>query len=144
MRNETDPYAPPKAHDEPAGTKRLSRNAWVLAYLISVAAPFVCLRIERAISTFQCILGVLAGLLVHVGMIPVLAKTEGMAIQPFLLVLCMMGYYLIVLWQYRAGHAVSLWSEDAERQWRTAGRFFGGFIGIALAAMVVLFFLRRK
>jgi hypothetical protein len=122
----------------------VSRNAWVLAYLISVAAPFVCLRIDRAISTFHCILGVLAGLLVQVGTIPLLAKTEGKPIQPFLLVLCMMGYYLIVLWQYRAGHAASLWSEDAERQWRKAGWFFGGFIGIALAAMVLLFLLRRQ
>jgi hypothetical protein len=144
MRNESDPYAPPLTRDEPQTTKRLSRNAWVLAYLISVAAPFVCLRIERAISTFQCILGIVAGLLVHVGTIPLLAKTEGKPIQPVLLVLCMTGYYLIVLWQYRAGHAVSLWSEDAERQWRTAGRFFGGFIGIGFAAVLFLFLLRGR
>ena len=116
----------------------------MLAYLISVAAPFVCLRIERAISTFQCILGVLAGLLVHVGMIPVLGRTEGDPLQPFLLVLFMTALYLIVLWQYLAGHAVSLWSENAERQWRTAGRFFGGFIGIAFAAILFLFLLRRQ
>lgn len=143
MRHEPNPYAPPATVDEPPSKGRLSKNAWVLSYLLSVAAPFVCLRIERAISTFQCILGVLAGLLVHVGMIPVLAKTDGKRMQPLVLVLCMAGYYLVVLWQYRAGHAAGLWSEDAERQWRKAGRFFGGFIGIAFVAMIVTFLLRR-
>jgi hypothetical protein len=137
MRNESDPYAPPLTRDEPQTTKRLSRNAWVLAYLISVAAPFVCLRIERAISTFQCILGILAALLVQVGMVSILGRTEGNPLQPFLLVLFMMALYLIVLWQYRAGHATALWSEDAERQWRTAGRFFAGFIGVGLAVSMI-------
>jgi len=144
MRDESNPYAPPLARDDPASTKRLPRNVWVLAYLISVAAPFVCLRIERAISTFQCILGVVAGLLVQVGMVSILERTERNPLQPFLLVLSMVALYLIVLWQYRAGHAAALWSEDAERQWRTAGRFFAGFIGIAFAATILLFLLRGR
>ena len=143
MRDEPNPYAPPAAGDDASSKGRLSKNAWVLSYLLSVAAPFVCLRIERAISNVQCVLGVLAGLLVHVGIIPILAKTEGKPVQPLLLVLCMAGYYLIVLWQYRVGHAAGLWSEDAERQWRKAGRFFGGFIGIVFAMTIVVFLLRR-
>ena len=128
---------------EPSTPKRLSKNVWVLAYLISPALPFVCLRIERAVATSQCILGVLAALLAHVGLVSVLGGTNGEPLQIFVVLLLGVSIYLVVLWQYLAGHAASLWSAEAERQWRVAGRFFGAIIAAGLAAAILTFHLRH-
>jgi len=125
---------------ESCPARRLPLAAWVIAYLLSAPAlPFICLRIARAISTFQCILGVLAGLVVHIGLIPAMAATNGNPLQMLILLLMVTSMYLVVLWQYLAGHAVALWSESAERQWRIAGRFFGGLLGIVFALNVLTF-----
>ena len=123
--------------------KRLSKNVWILAYLISPALPFICLRIERAVSTSQCMLGVLAALLAHVGLVSVLGSTNSDPLQIFVVLLLGVSIYLIVLWQYLAGHAVSLWSAEAECQWRVAGRFFGAIIAFGLASAILTFHLRH-
>jgi hypothetical protein len=47
----------------------------------------------------------------------------GDPLQIFVEVLLGASIYLVVLWQYLAGHAVARWSAEAERQWRVAGRF---------------------
>lgn len=116
-----------------------SLAVWVLAYLFSAASfPFLCLRRARAIGNLECLLGFLCGLLVHIGPIPVLAKTEGNPMQIFVLLTTMLSLYLMVMWQYLAGRKASLWSEGALKQWRTAGIFFAGFIAFALAGAVAM------
>ena len=125
-------------------TKRLSKTVWILAYLISPAIPFVCLRIERAVSTFQCILGICAALLAQIGLISVLGGTNGNPLQIFIVLLLGVSIYLIVLWQYLAGHAAVLWSAEAERQWKTAGWFFGAIITFGLASAVLTFHLQQR
>jgi hypothetical protein len=124
--------------------RRLSKTAWIIAYLISPAAAFVCLRMKRALSSLQCIFGVLAALLVHVGVVSVLIHTNGQPLQFFIVVLLSVSLYLIFFWQYVAGHSISLWSADAERQWRLAARFFGLFLAVGLAVAVLGFHLDRS
>jgi len=124
---------------EQLAAKRLSKTIWILAYLISPAIPFACLRVERAISTLQCILGILAALLAHIGLVSVLGGTNGNPLQIFIVLLLGVSIYLIVLWQYLAGHVAALWSAEAERQWRIAGRFFGAVIAFSLALAILTF-----
>ena len=126
-----------------SSAKRLSKTAWIVAFLISPAAPFVCLRMERAISTLQCVLGALAALLVHVGLVSVLIHTNGQPLQFFIVMLLSVSLYLVFFWQYVAGHSISLWSEDAERQWRLAARFFGVFLAVGIAVAILGFHLDR-
>ena len=123
--------------------KQLPRTIWILAYLISPAATFICLRIERAVSTLECILGVIITLVVHIGLISVLGNTNRDPLQLFIELLLGASLYLIVMWQYLAGHQCSLWSKEAERQWRIAGRFFGAILFIGVAFAILGFHLRR-
>lgn len=129
--------------EQPA-IKRLSKTVWILAYLISPAIPFVCLRIERAVSTLQCILGVCAALLAQIGLVSVLGDTNGNPLQIFIELLLGVSIYLVILWQYLAGHAAALWSAEAERQWRIAGRFFGAIIAFSLASAILTFHLHPQ
>ncbi len=127
--------------NDQSNTKKLPKAAWILAYIISPAIPFACLRIERAISTLQCVLGVLAALLVHIGLVSVLVNTNDQPWQIFIVLLLGVSLYLVIVWQYLAGRAVSLWSAEAERQWTLAARFFGAFLAVGLAAAILLFHL---
>jgi len=130
--------------NESPNRRRLPKVVWILAYLISPAVPFVCLRIEGAVSTLQCALGVCAALLAHLGIISVLEGTNGNPAQIFIELLLGTSMYLIILWHYLAGHAAKLWSVEAEQQWRTAGRFFGTIIALGLALAILTFHLRPR
>ena len=114
-----------------------SLPVWVAAYfLFATVLPFLCLRRARAIGNLECVLGVMAGLLVQVGMIPVLGATDGNPMQIFVLLTMLMSFYLIVFWQFLAGKRAGLWSDKALKQWRAAGIFFACFIAFALAAAI--------
>lgn len=124
--------------------KRLPKSIWIAAYLISPAAPFVCLRLSKAIYTLHCVLGVLTALFAHIGLVSVLAHTNGQKLQIFIVLLLSESIYLVCLWQYLAGHAVSLWSAEAEYQWKLAGRIFGALIFSALIFNILIFHLFRN
>ena len=121
-----------------AGT-RLPKAIWVVAYLISPALPFVCLRVERAISTLQCVFAVVAALLAHIGLVSVLGNTNGNPLQIFIELLLGASLYLLILWQYIAGHSASLWSAKAERHWKIAGRLFGTILALGLTSAILTF-----
>ena len=114
-----------------------SKTVWVLAYFFGATSlPFLCLRRAGAIGNLECILGFMAGLLVHMGPIPVLAATDGDPAQAFVILSMGMGMYLVVMWQYLAGRRASLWSPAALKQWRLASIFFAAFLAFAFAAAV--------
>lgn len=119
-----------------------SLAVWVAAYLFSLALPFLCLRYAKAIGNMECLLGVLCGLLVHIGLIPILGATDGHPLQIFVLLLMGTSFYLVILWQYLAGRKAGLWSSNAMKQWRAAGIFFAAFLAIIFALAVTLFFLQ--
>jgi len=128
-------------HDEEYNMRSPKKAWWVLAYLISPGLPFVCLRISQAIGTFECILGVLAGLIAHIGFISILTHTNGNPLQIFTTLLMSISIFTVVMWQYLAGERAGLWSDRAKNQWRLAGRFFGGIIGIGIALNIIVFHL---
>lgn len=116
-----------------------SRPVWALAYLLGPTwLPFFCLRKANAIGNLELVLAVSCGLLAHLGLIPVLAKTEGNPMQIFVLLTTTLSFYLMVMWQYLAGRKADLWSVEALKQWRTAGIFFAGFIALALAGAIAM------
>lgn len=117
---------------------------WALAYLLSPALPFVCLRYARAIGTAECLLGMVVALATQVGLISVLGETNGEELQLFLVLQLGLSLYVVVLWQFLAGKRVGLWSPSALRQWRTAGRFFGVLIFLAHMAAIASFHLQRR
>ena len=131
--------------DDEQHLKRSPKTGWwVLAYLLSPGLPFVCLRVGRAIGTIECILGVLAGLIAHVGLVSVLAKTNGEPLQIFITLLMGVSIFTVVMWLYLAGQRAGFWSESAKKQWRLAGRFFGALIGIAIALNILAFHLKNS
>jgi hypothetical protein len=120
-----------------------SKAVWIVAYLVSPALAFVCLRYARAIGTFECICGVLGALIAQIGLVTVLGATDGDPLQIFVTVLLGLSIFVVVLWQFLAGQRAGLWSAGAQKQWRIAGRCFGGFIAVGLALGIVTFHLRR-
>jgi hypothetical protein len=120
-----------------------SKAVWIIAYLLSPALPFFCLRYARAIGTFECIVGVLAALIAHIGFVTVLGATDGDPLQIFVILLMGLSTFVIILWQFLAGQRSGLWSAGAQKQWRTAGRFFGGFLAVGIVLAIVSFHLRR-
>lgn len=119
--------------EAPPELRPLSKTVWVLAYLCSATVlPFLCLRRSRAIGNLECVLGCMAGLIVHPGIIPILARTDGDPLQIFVILSAGMGTYLMVLWQYLAGRKAGLWSPAALKEWRRAGIFFAAFLAFAL------------
>ena len=71
-----------------------------------------------------------------------LGDTNGQPLQIFVVLLFGVTTYLIILWQYLAGHAACLWSAEAERQWRQAGRFFGALLPLGLGSSILTFHLQ--
>ena len=135
----------PRNMDDDEAHKRSPQTAWwVLAYLVSPGLPFVCLRVGGAIGNIECILGVLAGLIAHLGLVSVLTQTNGEPLQIFIVLLMGVSLYSVVMWQYLAGQRSKYWTDSAKKQWRIAGRFFGGLIGIALALNIVAFHLTNN
>ena len=125
--------------------KRSPQTAWwILAYLVSPGLSFICLRVGQAIGTIECILGVLAGLIAHLGLVSVLTQTNGEPLQIFIVILMGVSLFSVVMWQYLAGQRSEFWSDNAKKQWRIAGRFFGGLIAIALALNIVAFHLTNS
>ena len=114
---------------------------WILGYLVSPGLPFICLRVARAIGTIECLLGVLAGLIAHYGLVSVLTQTNGEPLQIFIVLLMGISVLSVVMWQYLAGQRSGFWSESARGQWRIAGRFCGSVIGIALTLNIIVFHL---
>lgn len=114
-----------------------------MAYLITPALPFICLRYAKAIGTIECVCGVLVALITQIGLVTVLGATDGDPLQIFVNLHLGLSLYVVVLWQFLAGQKAGLWSADAQKQWRLAGRFFGGFIAIGLALGIASFHLRR-
>ena len=121
-----------------------SKIVWIIAYLLSPALPFLCLRYTRSIGTRECIFGVLSAFAVHLGLVTVLSATDGDPLQIFVVLLLGLSLYVIILWQFLAGQRVGLWSDGARKQWRTAGRFFGGFLAVGLTFAIATFHMRRK
>jgi hypothetical protein len=121
-----------------------SKAVWIIAYLLSPALPFLCLRYARVIGTVECILGVLGALIAHIGLVTVLGATDGDPLQIFVILLLGFSIFVIILWQFLAGQRSGLWSEGAQKQWRTAGRFFGGFLAVGMVLAIVSFHLRRN
>ena len=128
--------------DHPA-SRSPSKLVWIVAYLITPALPFVCLRYARAIGTIECVCGVLVALIAQIGLVTVLSATNGNPLQIFVNILFGLSLFVVVLWQFLAGQKAGLWSANAQKQWRLAGRFFGGFIAIGLALGIASFHLRR-
>ena len=120
-----------------------AKSVWIIAYLLSPALPFICLRYARAIGTLECVFGVLAALIAHIGIITVLAGTNGNPLQIFIVLLLGVSLFLIVFWQFHSGHRAGLWSSGALKQWRLAGRIFGGFLTIGIAFSILGFHLRK-
>jgi hypothetical protein len=114
---------------------------WVAAYLVSPGLAFICLRVARVIGTLECILGVLAGLTVHVGMVAVLSGTNENPLQPFVVLVMGTSQFIVFTWQYIAGARKGFWSRPVERIWRLSGRLFGGLLGLAIALGVILIVL---
>lgn len=132
----------------PAGTERSvygspPKAIWFLAYLVSPALPFFCLRRAKAIETIECFFGVLVTFVVQLGLMTVLSEIEGDPLQIFVVLLLGLSLYLIVLWQFLAGQRIGLWSADARKQWKLAGRFFGGLIALGLVGGILGFHLQR-
>lgn len=121
-----------------------SKTIWILAYLISPALPFLCLRYARAIEPVETFFGIIVALASHIGLVTVLSKTNGSPLQIFIVLLMAVSIYVVVLWQFLAGQRVGLWSESAQKQWRRAGRFFGGFLVVVLILAICSFHLVRK
>lgn len=130
--------------DEHPQVRSPSKAIWILAYLISPALPFLCLRYARAIGLLEAFFGVIVALASHIGLVTVLSETDGSPLQIFIVLLMAISIYVVVLWQFLAGQRVGLWSESAQKQWRTAGRFFGGFLAFALILAICSFHLVRK
>lgn len=120
-----------------------SKAVWIIAYLMSPALPFLCLRYARAIGTVECVLGLLTAVIAHVGLVTILGATNGDPLQIFIVLLLGLSIFVVVLWQYLAGQRSGLWSASAQSQWRTAGRFFGGFLATGLIFAIVTFHMRR-
>lgn len=116
-----------------------SSSTWILAYLVSPALPFLCLLYARAIHVRECIGGIFASLIVHIGLMSVLAKTKGQPLQGFIVLLLMAGLYAVVFWQYLLGHRAGLWSAKAENLWGSAGRIFAALITVALMLAIIRF-----
>ena len=125
-------------------SRSLSKVVWIVAYFVSPALPFICLRYARAIGTIECVCGVLVALIAQIGLVTVLGATNGNPLQIFVNILFGLSLFLVVLWQFLAGQKAGLWSANAQKQWRLAGRFFGGFIAISLAFGIVSFHLQRQ
>lgn len=121
-----------------------SKAVWIIAYLLSPALPFLCLRYARAITTVECVLGVLSALIAHAGLVTILGATDGDPLQIFIVLLLGLSIFVVVLWQFLAGQRSGLWSAGAQRQWKTAGRFFGGFLAFGMVLAIVTFHLRRN
>ena len=119
-----------------------SKTIWIVAYLISPAIPFLCLRQARAVGIGECICGIIAALLAHIGLVTVLSATNGDPLQVFVILLLGFSLYLIILWQFLAGRRAGIWTDAALEKWRKAGRFFAGFLAIALAFAIATFHLR--
>lgn len=114
---------------------------WILAYLLSPALAFFCLRSARVIGRGECSLGVSAGLLTHLGLLSVMIETEGDPLQGFLLLLMASTLYLVLMWQYLAGQRGAFWSQKALKRWQLAGRFFGGLLAFSFLGQLILFHL---
>lgn len=75
---------------------RLSRSpskaVWIVAYLITPALPFVCLRYARAIGTVECVCGVLVSLVAQIGLVSVLGATDGDPLQIFVNLLLALSF----------------------------------------------------
>jgi hypothetical protein len=107
------------AHD-PVIARSPSKAVWILAYLLSPALPFFCLRYASAISTSECLFGVLSALIAQVGLVTVLGAADGDPLQMFVILLLGLSLFMVVLWQFLAGQRRGLWSDRARKQWRTA------------------------
>jgi len=90
------------------------------------------------------VFGILAGVIAHVGLVTVLGATDGDPLQIFVILLMGLSLFVIILWQFLAGQRSGLWSASAQKQWRTAGRFFGGFLAIGMVLAIVTFHLRHS
>jgi len=133
-----------KMTNDPVIARSPSKAIWIVAYLLSPTLPFFCLRYARAIGTVECIFGVLAALIAHIGLVTILAATDGDPLQIFVILLLGLSLFVIILWQFLAGQRVGLWSDSAQKQWRTAGRFFGGFLAVGMVLAIVTFHLQRN
>lgn len=133
----------PHGNESTSTAKRVTKAAWIISFVVSPAAPFVCLRMERAISTVHCTLGVLVALGVQVGLVSVLAQTNDDPLQFFIVLLLATSSYLVVSWQYTVGRSALLWSQEAERHWRFAARFFGAALLVGLAVGIASFQMHR-
>ncbi len=121
-----------------------SKASWVVAYLLSPGLAFICLWKAKAVSVVECVSGVLVGLLAHIGLVTVLGGTNGDPLQIFIILLLGVSLFAIVMWQFVAGLRVSLWTPEAMKQWRLAGRFFGGLLAIGLVVGILLFHLQQR
>jgi hypothetical protein len=129
--------------DDQTNSRSPSKAVWIIAYLLSPAIPFLCLRYARAIGTKECLCGAVIALIAHMGLVSVLSATDGNALQIFVVLLLGASLFIIVLWQFLAGQRIGLWSARAKRQWKIAGQFFGGLLGVGLVLGIVNFHLLR-
>lgn len=129
--------------DNHPSSRSPSKAVWIVSYLITPALPFVCLRYARAIGTIECVCGMLVALIAQIGLVTVLGASDGDPLQVFVNLLLCLSLFVVVLWQFLAGQRAGLWSVDAQKQWRFAGRFFGGLIALGLALGIASFHLSR-
>ena len=123
--------------------KRLPIIVWVIAFLITPAFVFICLRISKAIGTFECLFGFLVGLLVHFGIVSVLTETNDSPLQVFIVLLLGTSLYLVFIWLYWAGIRGNIWSDQVKKYWKYAGWFFGSLLVIGLTFAIQGFHITR-
>ena len=112
---------------------------WTILYLFFPSSVFILMRIVKAISTLECICGIIAGSVAHIGLVSVLGKTNDSPLQMFIELLLVMSYYLIFIWLYWAGLRGNVWTEKAKKSWKFGGWFFGIFIFVSLVVIIFNF-----
>jgi hypothetical protein len=145
-----NPYTPPESPIlEPtqvvaSQTRPLNSGIWLVGFLIFPFGSFICLRIARCISNATLLVGLIASCAVQIGLVSVLAKVEGEQLQPFIILSTLACFYILGMWQYLLGLRVSYWTPEGLRGWRVLGKFFGGFLLLALILNIASFHFQRS
>jgi hypothetical protein len=116
-----------------------STTGWTISFLLFPYGPFIYMAKLKVITKgFACIV-VLASVVLQVGMVSVLAKTNEQPWQHWLVLLMGVGFYLLGTLQFIAGERKNIWSDKARKDWRLAGWFCGCFLLLALLTQILLF-----
>ena len=91
----------------------------------------------------ECSAGIIVALLVHVGLVSVLAKTNGNSLQLFIILQLGLSLHNIYLWQFVRGRKAGLWSATVLKIWSFAGYFSAAWLMLGLMIAIASFHLGR-